>query len=113
MYTATVCLMSGLNMDVEKTVDVWIGSRKHSPVNFMPELNLNWNPATFKVLGVVFSTNVHGIVLNNYENKLKEMENILNAWSRRNVTPFGKITVIKTLVIAKITHLVLEFTRSR
>ena len=79
MYIATVCLMSGLNMNVEKTVVVCIGSREHSPVKFMPELNLNWNPATFKVLGVVFSTNVHGIVLNNYENKLKEMENLLNA----------------------------------
>ena len=108
MYIATVCLMSGLNMNVEKTVVVWIGSREHSPVKFMPELNLNWNPATFKVLGVVFSTNVHGIVLNNYENKLKEMENILNAWSRRNVTPFGKITVIKTLVLSKVTHLVMN-----
>ena len=33
------------------------------------------------------------------------MKNLLNAWSRRNITPFGKITVIKTLVISKITHL--------
>ena len=57
------------------------------------------------MLGVVFSTDVNGIVLINYENKLKEMEKLLNAWSRRNITPFGKITVIKTLVISKITHL--------
>ena len=71
----------------------------------MLEFNLNWNPLTFKMLGVVFSTNVHEIVLINYENKLMEMENLLNAWSRGNITPFGKITVIKTLVISKITHL--------
>ena len=67
--------MSGLNMNLEKTVVVSIGSQEHSPVKFMPQLNLNWNPATYRVLGVVFSTNVHEIVLINYENKLKEMKN--------------------------------------
>ena len=67
--------MSGLNMNFEKTVVVWTGSREHSNVKFMPALNLNWNHAIFKVLGVVFSTNVHEIVLINYENKLTEMEN--------------------------------------
>ena len=48
--------MSGLNMNYDKTMVIWIGSRKHSLVKFMPELNLIWNPVTFKVLGVVFST---------------------------------------------------------
>ena len=74
VYVQQFALVSGLNMNFEKTVVVWIGSREHSPVKFMPELNLNWNPATFKVLGVVFSSNVNEIVLINYENKLKEME---------------------------------------
>ena len=74
-------------------------------MKFIPELNLNWNPVTFKVLGVVFYTNVHETVLINYENKLKEMETLLNSWSRRNITPFGKIAVIKTLVISEVTHL--------
>ena len=53
----------------------------------------------------MFSTNVHEIVLINYENKLEEMEKLLNSWLRRNIAPFGKITVIKTLVISKVTHL--------
>ena len=59
--------MSGLNMNHDKTMVVWIGSPKHSRVKFMPELNLNWNPVTFKVLGVIFSTNVYEIVLISYE----------------------------------------------
>ena len=33
---------------------------------------------------------------------------MLNAWSRRNLTPFGRITVIKSLVISKITHLLMN-----
>ena len=97
--------MSGLKMNYDKTVVVWIGSKRNSNVKFMPELNFYWNPVTFTVLGVVFSTNVHEIVLTNYENKLSEIKKLLNTWSRRNITHFGKITVIKTVVISKTTHL--------
>ena len=74
----------------------------------MPEINLDWNPGTFKVLGVVFSTDVLEIVTINFENKLNEMKKVLNAWPRRNFTPFGRITVITFLFISKITHLLMN-----
>ena len=74
-------------------------------LKFMSEPNLNWNPVTFKVLGVVFSADLHEMVPINFENKLYGIKKVLNAWSRRNLTPFGKITVIKTLVISRIFHL--------
>ena len=80
-------------IDIDKIVAVWIGSRRNSQVKFIPELGLNWNPATFNGLVVMFSTNLHEIVPINFENKLNEMRKVLNAWSRRNLTPFGKITV--------------------
>ena len=50
--------MSGLNINVDKTKAVWVGSRRNSRWRFMPEINLDWNPVTFKVQGVVFSTDV-------------------------------------------------------
>ena len=65
----------------------------------MPEINLDWNPVTFKVLGVVFSTDVLEIVTINFVNTLNEMKKVLNAWSRRNLTPFGRITVIKPFLL--------------
>ena len=46
--------MSGLMINIDTTVAVWIGSRRNSQLKFMPELGLNWNPATLKVLGVMF-----------------------------------------------------------
>ena len=61
----------------------------------MPELNFSWNPAAFKVLGVICSTNIQEIVLLDYENKLVEMRKVLNAWARRHITPFGNITIKK------------------
>ena len=99
---------SGLNINFDKTTAVWIESRRNSRLKFMSELNLNWNPVTFKVFAVVFSADIHEMVPINFENKLNEMKKVLNAWSRRNLTRFGKITVIKTLVISKLTHLLMN-----
>ena len=78
-----------------------IGSRRNSKLRFMPEINLDWNPVTFTVLGVVFSTDVLEIITINFENKLNEMKKVLNAWSRKNLTAFGRITVIRSLVVSK------------
>ena len=100
--------VSGLNINVDKTKAVWTGSRKNSKLRFMPEINLDWNPVTFTVLCVVLSTDVLEIVTINFENKLDEMKKVLNAWSRRNLTPFGRMTVIKSLVIYKITYILIN-----
>ena len=35
------------------------------------------------------------------------MEKDLKSWSNRDLTPFGKVTVIKTLIISKIVHLLI------
>ena len=96
--------MSGLRMNYDKSIAVWIGPLRDSRVRFMPELNFIWNPEKFKALGVTFSTNVYEITLLNYENKIAEVRRLLNSWSKRNLTPFGKITVIKTLALSKFIH---------
>ena len=98
-------LMSGLKMNYDKTAVAWIGSQRNSGLKFMQELNFNWNPVTFRVLRVVFSTDVLEIFPINYENKLSEIGKLLKSWSRRSIIPFGKNTIIKTMVISKITHL--------
>ena len=85
--------MFGLNINLDKITAVWKGPRGNSRLKFMSELNLNWNPVTFEVLGIVFSADMNEMVPINSENKLNEMKKVLNAWSRRNVTPFGKIKV--------------------
>ena len=67
-----------------------IKSLRNSKTKFMPELNFTWNPATFKVLGVIFSTNIQEIVLLNYEKKLVQVRKLLNAWARRQLTHLAK-----------------------
>lgn len=97
--------ISGLKVNYEKTQVVWIGSRTNSGMRFMRDSNFIWNPGVFKVLGVKFSTDIDQIVHLNFENKLTEIRRLLMLWSKRNLTPFGKITVIKTLALSKLVHL--------
>ena len=67
----------------------------------------------FKYLGNFFSTNTKNIIKLNYDQKYSEIEKILKTWEKRSLTPFGKITVIKTLAVSKLTYLFkLALTRS-
>ena len=57
------------------------------------------------VLGIKFCTNIKQIVNVNYESKVEEIRKILRVWTKRQLTPLGEITILKTLAISKITHL--------
>ena len=43
----------------------------------------------------------------NFTEKVNEIRKMLNLWFLRHLTPYGKITVIKTLAISKLSHIAL------
>ena len=47
------------------------------------------------------------MIVFNYKPRLKEIEATINRWSKQTLTPFGKITIIKTLIKSKLNHLFL------
>ena len=102
--------ISGLTINNEKTSVIWLGSKKNSRDRYLRDMNFTWDPggeinSNFKYLGIIFSTNTDQIVQLNYGSKLNEIQKLLRTWSKRSLTPFGKITVIKTLAISKLTYL--------
>ena len=97
--------ISGLHINNDKTIAVWIGSRKNCGVRFCRDRNFCWDPGIFKILGVKFSTDTNVISDLNYEGKILKIRRILNIWKKRQLTPLGKITVIKTLVIPTVAYL--------
>jgi hypothetical protein len=58
-------------------------------------------------LGITFSVDLDLMIVLNYKPRLKEIENTISRWSKQTLTPFGKITIIKTLIISKLNHLFL------
>ena len=44
----------------------------------------------------------------NIQRKIGEIQQLIRIWSSRNLTPYGKVTIIKSLLISKITHMLLS-----
>lgn len=97
--------MSGLKMNSSKTKAVWIGSRKFCGETFNHRFKLDWTEDNFTILGINFSCNLDNMLDINYKDKISQIENELKQWSKRILTPFGRITILKTLIISKLNHL--------
>ena len=91
--------ISGLNINFDKTQLVWIGSEKFSTRSIKTKWKLSWGSNQFKLLGILFNTDLDKMIKNNYIPKVTQMEKILKQWNKRSLSPIGKITVIKSLVI--------------
>lgn len=97
--------MSGLKLNKTKTKIIWFGCPRPPETQYLPEYQFHWNPNSFRVLGVDFSVSLYNITENNLINYIEEIKKDLNNWKKRHLTPFGKITVIKSLCISKIIHI--------
>ena len=102
---------SGLQVNMDKTKVIWFGSMKGSDLKLCREFDLNWESGIFEVLGVKFSLNLNDMIQLNYDVKIREIKNLLIQWSKRILTPFGRIIVVKTLAMSKINHLFLALPR--
>ena len=98
---------SGLRVNMEKTKVIWFGSQKGSDNKLCRNWNLCWERGVFTLLGVKFSLNLPEMIYLNFQDKIREIKNLLLQWSKRMLTPLGRITVIKSLAMAKINHLLL------
>ena len=99
--------MSGLKINVEKTKAIWIGSISNSPTRLCHNYTLDWTQGPFKILGVTFSTEIYNIWDLNSIDIIKKVECVCKQWSKRKLTLIGRITIIKSLALAKFIHLLL------
>ena len=96
---------SGLKPNIDKTKAIWIGSMKNSARRLCSDKNLDWSFEPFKFLGVTFSLNIDEIPRLNYDSKLLEVKKLIKHWEKRNISVLGKITVVKSILLSKFTHL--------
>ena len=97
--------LSGLKISVSKTKAVWFGSDYNSNNKLCPDLNLKW-VKDFTLLGINFNNNLDRME-QNFTEKVEKMEKMLSCWFYRYITPYGKVTIIKTLALSMLSHVAL------
>ena len=76
-----------------------------SQTKLCPEINLIWD-TKFTLLGIDFDNNLVTME-DNFWSKIRSIEKLLASWSYRYLTPYGKITIIKSLALSKLSHVAL------
>ena len=97
--------ISGLKINCEKTKIIWIGSKKHSKEKLDVTSHLKWGETEFTLLGINFSTDINKIPKINFKNAILCAQKLIRYWQYRNLTPIGRIAVIKSLILPKFNHL--------
>ena len=96
--------IAGLKVNKDKTQMLRIGKGAASDPVLCNDLELKW-VTRLKILGIHLSATPSEIN-KNFEDKIEEIESLLNRWTFRNMTVYGRIRVVKSLALSKITHLV-------
>ena len=81
-----------------------IGKGAESDPILCPDLGLKW-VSKLKVLGINLMATPEQMQ-SNLTDKIDEIDKLLNNWTFRNMTVYGRIMVVKTLALSKITHLI-------
>jgi len=88
--------ISGLQLNKDKTEILDLGGN----YNCKPE----WVKAEVKLLGIKINKDVNIMTINNFANKLQDIENCLQMWQMRHLSLIGRIQVIKSLATSKLIH---------
>ena len=99
--------MSGLDINLEKTRAVWIGSMCKSSKTMCKQFNLDWEQRPIKILGVIFTAEVFDIWDQNSDIILEKINSMIKTWSRRKLILIGRVTIIKSLTLSKFAYLFL------
>ena len=103
---------SGLKVNCEKTKIIWFGSKKQSKEKLDVTSKLNWGETEFTLLGIKFSTDLQKMPDLNFKNAIASARKLIRCWKHRNLTPIGRIAVIKTLILPKFNHLFISLPTS-
>ena len=94
--------LSGLKISVSKTKVIWFGNEANSESVLCHDENIVWDNC-FTLLGIYFRADLTEMDQNYFE-KTKDVEKLLNSWRYRHLSPYGKIVIIKTLALSKLSH---------
>ena len=66
---------------------------------------MDWKPPKFKILGIWFTNNLKECELLNFRENFLEIIALYKVWLKRQITPLGRVAVLKSLILSKIIYL--------
>ena len=81
---------------------MWVGSLRN---NKSKPFGIRWSGEPIKALGVYYSYDTKLLHENNFIERLDSVKELVNLWSSRGLTVYGKVTVIKSLIIPKFVYI--------
>ena len=90
--------LSDLNINNAKRQVLWIGSKRFSEEKLCLSWDLTWAKHS-NYLGIDFDIDLSKMIKINFEKKIIEIKSLLKQWSKRQLTPIGRITVTKTCTL--------------
>ena len=91
---------SGLRINQSKPELLWLGSLRYRKDTLF---NLRLSEEPIYALGVHFSYDEQLAAKKNFFDRLDPLRRILNIWSSRDISIYGRINVVKTIAISKLT----------
>ena len=107
---------SGCKANVSKTTCIPLGKTKENSVlldYLTNKFGDDFVKSSFSALGINFNNtdSIAEITNTNFVEKLDKAKNWVDLWSKRDLTFFGKITIIKSLIYSQFTYLILPLSR--
>ena len=93
--------LSGLAINPSKTEGMWIGSSRG---NKTKPFGIKWPNEPIKALGVYYSYEPKLLLEKNFIEKLDTIKKLINIRSSRGLSLYGKVTIIKSLIIPKFVY---------
>ena len=98
----------GLAINKDKTSVIKIGALRGRSVSWEGKFGLKWT-TEFEVLGIKYDIDrMETITDDNISGKVSDIKKLIAVWSTRTLTPYGKVVIIKSLLMSKITHILLS-----
>lgn len=84
-----------------KAEGMWIVSSRN---NKTKPLGIKWPSKPIKALGVFYTYDQKLLLEKNFIENLDKIKKLINVWSSRGLSIYGKVTIIKSLVIPKFVY---------
>ena len=94
-------IVSGLKINCSKTEGMWIGSLRNDRTK---PFDIRWPDEPIKALGVYFTYNQKLLKEKNFIERLDSVKKLINIWSSRGLSIYGKVTIIKSFLIPKFVY---------